>query len=173
MIAKSTCGAFMRRWRDGCTNRCSTSPIGGNDKDSECLCHGEKRSSATRVFTDDVFLPSSLYRPSTKPRTVTLHPEPIVPIWMATLHENWYEPRGGNSCMTMKSVSAHNPRAPDIQCLYCAPALPKMPERGDEPESPETFCHPRGCISSESSFRDPCLACRTVETDMSEHLKRV
>lgn len=67
--------------------------------------------------------------------------------------------------MTMKSVSAHNPRAPDIQCLYCAPALPKMPERGDELESPETFCHPRGCISSVSSFRDPCLACRTVETD--------
>lgn len=82
-----------------------------------------------RVFTGNVFLPSSLYRLSTKPRTATLHPEPIVWIWMATLHENWYEPRGGIPAWQWRASphTIHQPRTSNACIVYPLPKDARAP----------------------------------------------
>lgn len=37
-----------------------------------------------------------------------------------------------DSCMTMKSVAAHNPPAPDFQCLHCVPASQRCPRAANQ-----------------------------------------
>lgn len=129
MIEKSTREPLMRRRRHVLSEQCRASIHWSGD--SECLCYGGTLISdaLTQYLQGNVFLPSSLYRLSTKPRTATLHPEPIVWIWMATLHENWDEPCGGIPAWQWRASphTIHQPRTSNACIVYPLPKDARAP----------------------------------------------
>lgn len=81
------------------------------------------------VFTGQRLPSLFTVRLSTKPRTATLHPEPIVWIWMATLHENWYEPRGGIPAWQWRASprTIRQPRTSNACIVYPLPKDARAP----------------------------------------------
>lgn len=123
MIEKSTREPLMRRRRHVLSEQCRTSVHWSGD--SECLCYGGTLvSDALTVFTGQRLPALFTVSPLDIPRTATLHPEPIVWIWMATLHENWYEPRGGIPAWQWRA-SPHTIRQPRTSNACIVYPLPK------------------------------------------------